>query len=207
MDKMEMLLNQILEMVDKKELSIPVGISNRHIHLKNEDIEILFGKGYILNKLKDLSQKGQYATKEVLTICGPKGSIERVRVLGPARSETQVELSCGDCIKLGVKAEVKMSGDIKGTVGVTLVGPKGTVILSEGAIISQRHIHMNENDAKTFNVTNGELVSIEVDGLRGGQYKNTAVRVDDSFTLECHLDIEEANAMGINSNSKIKIIK
>ncbi len=207
MDKLEILLEKILEVVEEKKLTVPVGISNRHIHLKEQDIETLFGRGYQLNKIKDLSQKGQYAAKEVVTICGPKSVIEKVRVLGPARKETQVEVSVGDCLKLGVKPEIRMSGDIRESSGITLIGPKGTVILSEGAIVSQRHIHMDEEDAKRFNVSNGEVVAIEVDGPRGGQYENTCIRVDKTFTLECHLDIEEANAMGINSSSKIKIIK
>lgn len=207
MDKLDVLLEKILEVVEEKKLVVPVGISNRHIHLKQEDIEVLFGKNYQLNKLKDLSQKGQFAAKEVVTICGPKSAIEKVRVLGPARKETQVEVSIGDCLKLGIKAKVKMSGDICETPGITLVGPKGSVILSKGVIVSQRHIHMNEENAKKFGVSNGDVVSIKIDGIRGGQYDNTCVRVDKSFVLECHLDTEEANALGIESNSKIKIVK
>lgn len=207
MYKLEQLLEEILQIVEEKNLTIPVGISNRHIHLKQEDIEILFGKGYELNKLKDLSQKGQYAAKETLTICGPKSIIEKVRVLGPARKETQVEVSVGDAMKLGVKAQVRMSGDIDGTSGITLVGPKGTVILNQGLIVSQRHIHMNEEDAKRFDVKNGEMVSIVVEGARGGKYNNTCIRIDGSFTLECHLDTEEANSMGLNPNSKVSISK
>lgn len=207
MYKLEQLLEEILQIVEEKNLTIPVGISNRHIHLKQEDIEVLFGKGYELSKLKDLSQKGQYASKETLTICGPKSIIEKVRVLGPARKETQVEVSMGDAMKLGVKAQVRMSGDINGTSGITLVGPKGTVILNQGLIVSQRHIHMNEEDAKRFDVKNGEMVSIVVEGARGGKYDNTCVRIDSSFTLECHLDTEEANSMGLSPNSKVSISK
>lgn len=207
MDKLEKLLEEILQIVEEKNFTIPVGISNRHIHLKQEDVEILFGKDYELNKLKDLSQKGQFAAKETLTICGPKSIIEKVRVLGPVRKDTQVEVSAGDAMKLGVKAQVRMSGDINGTSGITLVGPKGTVILNQGLIISQRHIHMNEEDAKKFDVKNGEKVSIMVEGSRGGKYDNTCVRIDNSFTLECHLDTEEANSMGLNPKSKVSILK
>lgn len=207
MNKLDTLLEKILEAVEEKKLTIPVGISNRHIHLKQDDIDILFGKDYRLNKLKDLSQKDQFAAKEVVTICGPKSVIEKVRVLGPARKETQIEVSISDCLKLGIKGKVKMSGDILETPGVTLIGPKGTVVLSKGIIVSQRHIHMNEEDSKRFGVLNGDVVSIKIDGIRGGQYDNTCVRVDKSFTLECHLDTEEANALGIESNSKVKIIK
>lgn len=207
MNSLEKVLNEILELVEESKLSIPVGISNRHIHLKEEHIEMLFGKDYKLNKLKDLSQTGQFAAKEVLNICGPKSVIEKVRVLGPARKETQVEISAGDCLKLGIKAPVKMSGDLEGSSGLTLVGPKGTVVLDKGVIVSQRHIHMNEEDAKKFNVKNGELVSIVVEGPRGGQYNNTCIRIDKSFNLECHLDTEEANSMGLNPKSRISILK
>ncbi|MGL5191554.1 MAG: phosphate propanoyltransferase [Cetobacterium sp.] len=207
MNKLDTLLEKILEAVEEKKLTIPVGISNRHIHLKQDDIDILFGKDYRLNKLKDLSQKDQFAAKEVVTICGPKSVIEKVRVLGPARKETQIEVSISDCLKLGIKGKVKMSGDILETPGVTLIGPKGTVVLSKGIIVSQRHIHMNEEDSKRFGVLNGDVVSIKIDGIRGGQYDNTCVRVDKRFTLECHLDTEEANALGIEPNSKVKIIK
>ncbi|WP_297597299.1 phosphate propanoyltransferase [uncultured Cetobacterium sp.] len=207
MDKLDVLLEKILEAVEGKKLTVPLGISNRHIHLKQEDTEILFGKGYELNKLKDLSQKGQFAAKEVVTVCGPKSVIEKVRILGPARKETQVEVSISDCLKLGIKGKVKMSGDICETPGITLVGPKGTVVLSKGIIVSQRHIHMDEKDAKRFGVSNGEIVSIKIDGIRGGQYDNTCIRVDKNFTLECHLDTEEANALGVDSSSKVRIIK
>ncbi|MGL6113784.1 phosphate propanoyltransferase [Cetobacterium sp. SF1] len=208
MDNLEILLDKIMKVVEeRKTLDIPVGISNRHIHLSQEDIEILFGKGYELNKLKDLSQEGQYAAKEVVTICGPKSAIEKVRILGPARKMTQVEVSQGDCMKLGIKGIVKMSGDLKDTPGITIIGPRGTVVLKEGVIISQRHIHMNPVDGEKFNVVDGEIVAIEVDGPRGGIFNNVVIRVDKSFSLECHLDIEEANGMGINSNLKIKIKK
>lgn len=186
---------------------IPIGISNHHIHLSQEDLNSLFGEGYQLIKLKDLSQPGQYACKETLTICGPKGAIEKVRILGPVRSKTQVELLRGDSFKLGVKPEVRMSGDLNGTPGITLIGPKGSIQLLEGLIVAQRHIHMNSKDSETLGVKDGDIVNIEVCGLRGGIYNNVAIRSNNNSALECHIDIEEANAMDINSKSKIKIIK
>lgn len=208
--KLEEILNEIMIILNKRkeeEKVIPVGISNRHIHLQKEHIEKLFGNGYTLEKIKDLSQKGQFACKETVTLCGPKGCIEKVRVLGPERKKTQVELSVGDCRKLGIEASIRLSGDINRTPGLTIVGPKGSVQLEEGAIVSQRHIHMTMSDSQRFEVHDGESVAIEILGERGGILKNTVVRVDESFTLECHLDTEEANALGINSKTKIKIVK
>ncbi|WP_454055274.1 phosphate propanoyltransferase [Clostridium sp. Marseille-Q7071] len=193
--------------VQKNSSEIPVGISNRHVHLSQKDLESLFGKDYQLTKLKELSQPGQYACKEVVTICGPKGAIEKVRILGPVRSKTQVEVLAGDCIKLGAVPHVKLSGDLNRTSGITLVGPKGSVQIEEGLIVAQRHIHMTPEDARNLGVHDGEIVSIKFEDLRGGIYSNVAIRANDSSSLECHLDIEEANAMGINSKSKITIVK
>lgn len=217
MEKYEDVLKLLLEAVkcqqesnstcEKDSCGIPVGISNRHVHLSERDVEMLFGKGYQLTKLKDLSQPGQYACNEILTICGPKGAIERVRVLGPARSKTQVEVMVGDCIKLGAMPQVRLSGDLCRTPGITLVGPKGSVQIEEGLMVAQRHIHMTPEDAKNLGVHDGEVVSIKVEDLRGGIYNNVVVRANDASKLECHLDIEEANAMCINSKTKVTIVK
>jgi propanediol utilization protein len=205
----ELLLEAINEGRDAKTdaNSVPVGISNRHIHLSQRDLDVLFGAGYQLTKTKDLSQPMQYACKETLTIGGPRGAIEKVRILGPVRSESQVEILQADCFKLGINGPVKMSGDLQGTPGITLIGPKGSILLSQGVIIAQRHIHMTLEDAKRLDVTDGEQVSIQVDGLRGGTYSNVAIRANNTSALECHLDTEEANAMNLVSTSKITIIK
>jgi putative phosphotransacetylase len=205
----ELLVDVIREGGDLKQDddSIPVGISNRHIHLSQEDCDTLFGSGYQLTKTKDLSQPMQYACKETVTMCGPKGAIEKVRILGPVRSETQVEILQADCFKLGVTAPVRLSNDLQGTPGVTLIGPKGSLLLSKGVIIAQRHIHMSLDDAKRLGVTNGEQVSIQSGGLRGGTYSNVAIRANNTSSLECHIDTEEANAMNLASTSKIKILK
>ncbi|APH17273.1 propanediol utilization PduL family protein [Clostridium sporogenes] len=216
MDNCEEVLKLLLEAVKGKELNnavnrnsseIPVGISNRHIHLSQKDLDSLFGENYGLTKIKDLSQPGQYACKEVVTICGPKGAIEKIRILGPVRSKTQVEVLAGDCIKLGAVSHVKLSGDLNRTSPITIVGPKGSVQLEEGLIVAQRHIHMMPEDAQNLGVHDGEIVSIKFEDLRGGIYNNVAVRANDASSLECHLDIEEANAMGINSKSKVTIVK
>ncbi len=204
---MEMAYEQeSLRKKQEPELKIPLGISNRHLHLSQKDLDCLFGSGYSLTPIKDLSQPGQYACKETVTICGPKGSIEKVRVLGPVRPQTQVELLGGDHFKLGVKAPVRMSGDLAGTPGITLVGPKGTVVIQEGVIVAQRHIHMTPKDAEYFQVQDGDIVELEFEGERAGSYRNVIVRVTDASALECHLDIEEANAMNLTSLSLIKII-
>ncbi|ABO51765.1 Propanediol utilization protein [Desulforamulus reducens MI-1] len=187
--------------------SIPVGISNRHIHLSQADLETLFGAGYQLTKIKDLSQPMQYACKETLTIAGPKGAIEKVRILGPVRSESQVEILQADCFKLGLTAPVRLSGDLQGTPGITLIGPKGSILLSKGLLIAQRHIHMNLEDAKNLGVKDGESVTIRVDGLRGGTYSNVVIRANNTSALEFHIDTEEANAMNLTSTSKITIVK
>lgn len=205
----ELLLEAIREggYLKKEDNAIPVGISNRHIHLSQADLEILFGTGYQLTKAKELSQPMQFACKETVTICGPKGAIEKVRILGPVRKETQVEIPKADCFKLGIIAPVKMSGDLQGTPGITLIGPKGSICLTKGVMIAQRHIHMTLEDAKRFGVTDGEQVTIEVGGLRGGTLSNVAIRANNSSALECHIDTDEANALDLGPNSTIKIIK
>ncbi len=215
MDQYENVLKLFLEAVQttlqspaaEDPLEIPVGISNRHIHLSQADMDALFGPGYQMTKIKDLSQPGQYACKETVTICGPKGAIEKVRILGPVRGKTQAELLTGDSFKLGITAPSRLSGDLQGTPGLTIVGPKGSVQTSEGAIVAQRHIHMTPQEAQRFGVSDGDIVSIQIQGPRGGIYSNVAVRANDASALECHLDTEEANAMSLNSLSKIKIIK
>lgn len=182
---------------------VPVGISNRHIHLSQADLDQLFGAGYQLTPMKELSQPGQFACKETVTICGPKGAIEKVRVLGPVRKETQIEIVAGDCFKLGVKTPAKLSGDLAGTPGITVVGPKGSVQTAQGLIVAQRHIHMAPADAQAYGVQDGQIVKIRVGGLRGGLYDNVAIRVTTSSKLECHLDTEEANAMGVAGTVEI----
>ena len=186
---------------------IPVGISNRHIHLCREDVDRLFGQGYELTKLKAISQPGQFACKECLTICGPRGVIEKVRVLGPIRPRTQVEILAGDNFKLGIKAPLRLSGDIGSSAGITIIGPAGTVIIREGVIVAKRHIHMSLEEASAYGVCNGQIVSLAVDGERAGVMNNVIIRVDEKGSLECHIDTEEANAFSIQSDTKLKLIK
>ena len=187
---------------------VQVGVSNRHIHLTREHVEILFGKGYELTKIKDLSQPGQFACKEQLTLIGPSmRAIEGVRVLGPERKRSQVEISRTDSYVLKVKPPVRESGDLDGSAPITIVGPKGIVTLSEGCIIANRHIHMSEEEGRAFGVTDGEYVDVEVNGERRSTFYDVQVRVNSAFRLEMHVDTDDANAAGIGNGFKVKLIK
>ena len=187
---------------------VPVGVSNRHIHLSQEDVYTLFGEGYELTPLKDLSQPGQYACKELLTIVGPSlRPIENVRVLGPVRKSSQVEISATDSYVLKVKPPVRESGNITGSAGITILGPKGVVRLKEGCIIANRHIHMSPADGKRFGVADGDTVIVDANGKRRTRWYDVQVRVSPDFVLEMHVDTDDANAVGLGNGSKVKIVK
>ena len=187
---------------------VPVGVSNRHIHLNKEDMETLFGAGYELTPLKDLSQPGQYACKETLTLVGPAmRPIEGVRVLGPLRGKSQVEISMTDSYVLKVKPPVRESGNIAGSAGVTIIGPKGVVTLKEGCIIANRHIHMSPSDGVAFGVKDGDTVTVDVEGKRRTRWYDVQVRVHKDFRLEMHVDTDDANAAGIGNGFKVKVVK
>lgn len=189
------------------DFTIPVGISNRHIHLSKKDLEALFGKSYELTEMKPLSQPGQYAAEETVTIEGVKGSIERVRILGPVRKETQIEISRTDTFVLGVKPPVRDSGDIQDTPGVKVVGPKGEVELDKGVIIASRHVHFHPSDAERFGVQNGQEIKIQATGERVISFENVLVRVHDSYALDCHLDTDEGNAAGLHNGDKVTVVR
>ncbi|MDM8213701.1 phosphate propanoyltransferase [Enterococcus hirae] len=186
---------------------ITVGISNRHIHLSQTDLEKLFGAGYQLHCKKELSQPGQFACEECVTIGGPKGVLEKIRILGPARKQTQVEILMSDSFKLGVKGIVRLSGNLAGTPGVTVIGPKGSVQLTEGVIVAQRHIHMLPEEAEHFGVHDGEQVDLAFGGERGGTLNNVVIRATTTSALECHIDMEEANALGVKPGTQVSIKK
>ena len=183
-----------------------VEISARHAHLSDADLETLFGKGYKLTPKKDLSQPGQYACEEKITVRGARGEL-KMSVLGPTRKATQVELSLTDARTVGVKALIRESGDIAGTSGITIIGPCGEVELSEGAIAAKRHIHMTCKDAEYYGVTNGQIVEVKVetDG-RTTTFGDTVVRVSDSYALAMHIDTDEANAAGVSGSALGEII-
>ena len=188
--------------------TVPVGVSNRHIHLSTADLETLFGAGYELTPIKDLSQPGQFACKETLTIVGPSlRPIENVRVLGPVRKASQVEISRTDSFTLKVKPPVRESGDIAGSAPVTIIGPKGVVTLKEGCIIANRHIHMSTDEGAAFGLVDGQYVDVEVNGERRTKFYDVQVRVHKDFRLEMHIDTDDANAAGIGNGAKVKIVK
>ena len=191
------------------DLTIPVGISNRHIHLSREDLDTLFGAGYELTPIKDLSQPGQYACKEQLTIIGPSmRPIEGVRVLGPIRKESQVEISVTDSFVLKVKPPVRESGSLAGSAPITIIGPKGIVSLKQGCIIANRHIHMSPADGARFGVKDGDYITVDAfSGTKRTRWFDVQVRVSDKFCLEMHVDTDDANAVGFKNGSTVTMVK
>ncbi|HWR45590.1 phosphate propanoyltransferase [Sporomusa sp.] len=186
---------------------IPVGISARHLHVSREHLDILFGEGYQLTVKKDLSQPGQFACEEQVDLVTEKGSFKKVRILGPERKQTQIEIALTDALKLGINPPVRDSGDLKGSPGLTLVGPKGEVKLEEGVIAACRHIHMTTADAAELGLKDKDIVKVRYNGERGLIYDNVLARVSDSFQLECHLDTDEGNAAKINTGNTVEIVK
>lgn len=190
----------------KPEFKVPVGISARHIHLTQEHVEQLFGKGYQLTKKKEL-MGGQFAANEQCTIVGLKlRAIENVRILGPVRSASQVEISATDARTLGVKAPTRQSGDTKGSAPIALVGPKGAIYLEEGCIVAARHIHLCPEDAKAAGVKDNDFVTVRMGNERGALLDNVKIRVDESFTTEMHIDTDEANACQVRQDELAAII-
>ncbi len=175
-----------------------VEISARHVHVSEEHLEILFGKGYKLTPKKDLSQPGQYACEERVTVVGPKKELAGVSILGPCRKATQVEVSLTDARSIGVKAPIRESGDIAGSGACKLIGPAGEVELTEGVIAAKRHIHMTTADAEKYGITDSQIVSVKIptEG-RALIFGDVVARVSDSYALAMHLDTDEANAAGI----------
>lgn len=173
---------------------IPIGVSARHVHLSEHDLAVLFGENYQLTKLRDLSQPNQFAAKETVMIAGPKGAIERVRILGPVRGKTQVEVSRTDAFTLGLQPPVRQSGDIEGSAPITIIGPKGSVHKHQGLIIAQAHIHMEPQDAERFGVSDGQYVKVRVETERPITFERVLVRVSSKYRLEMHIDTDEGNA-------------
>lgn len=185
---------------------VPVNMSNRHAHISKEHLAILFGEGHELTKMKDLSQPGQFACDEKIDVVGPKSTLKGVRILGPVRPETQIEISVFDARTLGVDAVVRASGSINETPGCTIVGPKGQVTLEKGVIVASRHIHMHTEDAPKYGVNDRDIVSVRVGGERSVVFENVMVRVHPDFALDMHIDIEEGNAAGIQNGALGEVI-
>jgi putative phosphotransacetylase len=185
---------------------VSVGVSNRHLHLSEQDVQKLFGEGHVLQVKKDLSQPGQFACEETVTLVGPKGSIPGVRILGPARAESQVELAFTDAFKLGIKASVRDSGNLKDTPGLDVVNGDQKIRLERGAIVAMRHIHATEADAAQYGLKDKDYVKVKVDGPRGGEFHQVLVRIKNTFALDLHIDTDEANAFGLNNGDKVTVI-
>ena len=211
------LMNQIVSQVtarltklsveDEVETGIPVGISNRHIHLCMSDCEKLFGWDHGLTRKKDLKQLGEFAAEETVTLVGKKGVLQGVRVLGPLRSVTQVEISRTDAFALGVNSPLRDSGELAKSAGIAVVGPCGAINLPEGVICASRHIHMHTDDGKRFGVSDQDHVMVEAQGPRGCIFKNVLVRVGPTFSLEFHIDTDEANAAQLKNGDHVRLLQ
>ncbi|WP_312794791.1 phosphate propanoyltransferase [Tianweitania sp.] len=186
---------------------VPIGVSNRHIHLSRSDMDALFGPGSNLTRMGALKQPGQYAAEETLVLRGPKGQIAKVRVLGPLRKETQIEISIADGFTLGIKPPMRMSGKLEQSAGVELVGPYGTVKKESGVIVALRHIHMLPSEAERLGLKNGDEVDVVIDGVRGGVMNHVTIRAAEASIPEMHIDVEEANAFGLKNNVLVRIRK
>ena len=186
---------------------VQVGLSNKHLHLSKEHVEALFGAGHQLTHKKDLVQPGQFACEEVVDIVGPKGTIKNVRVLGPERPQTQVEVAMTDARGLGIKAPIRESGDLAGTPGCKIVGPAGEIEIEEGVIVALRHIHLSMEEAEEAGVKDKDWVSIKLEGERALVFDKVLIRASNKFKAECHLDTDEGNAAGCGPDAVCEIVK
>ena len=186
---------------------VKIGLSNKHVHLSQEHLDILFGKGHALTPTNALVQPGQFAAEEKVDIVGPKKTLSGIRVLGPVRKETQVELALTDARTIGIKAPVRESGKLEGTPGCKLVGPCGEVELDHGVIAALRHVHLNDAQAAEAGVKDGDWVSIKIGGERGLIFDNVLVRAGAKHEKEVHLDTDEGNAAGCGPDAVCEIIK
>ncbi|MFD0587503.1 phosphate propanoyltransferase [Paenibacillus sp. GCM10027627] len=186
---------------------VPVGVSARHIHLSQEHVQILFGAAYELTEMKPLSQPGQYAANETVAVVGPKGSFGKVRILGPARKATQLEVSRTDAFALGVNPPVRESGNTAGSAGITIQGPAGEVVIEEGVIVAARHIHFHTSDAERFGIADKQKLKVRVGGERGVVFEHVVARVSEDFALDMHIDTDEANAAGVKNGDLAEIVE
>ena len=185
---------------------VPAGVSARHVHLSREDLDRLFGPGYALHPCKALSQPGQFAAAEKVAVAGPRGELANVRVLGPVRGKTQVELTFSEAKKLGVPGQVRMSGDVDGAPGCTLRGPAGQLAIPQGVIVPARHLHLSPQQAACFGLKDGQAVSLRMSGQRGGTLDQVICRVGEGHDLEVHLDTDEANALCVTDGDLLELV-
>jgi len=204
----DQLLDEVVERVKKNlEQTFEIEASGRHVHLSQEDIDKLFGKNYNLTPAKYLSQPGQYAAKERVTLVGPKGTFHQVVVLGPVRKSSQVEISYTDATKIGIKAPLRISGNTEGSPGIMIMAGSNHVQLTEGLIVAKRHIHVKSSDSKRLQVKDGEMVKVQVNSKRPLIFDDVAVRVSPKFETFMHIDYDEANACGFVPGTTGRIIK
>ncbi|WP_239616915.1 phosphate propanoyltransferase [Cohnella mopanensis] len=185
---------------------VPVGVSARHIHLSQEHVELLFGAGATLTEFKPLSQPDQFAANETVAVYGPKGSFPKVRILGPARSATQLEVSRTDAFSLGLQPPLRESGSIEGTPGIRIVGPAGEVTVDKGVIVAARHIHFHTSDAERWGIADKQMLKVRVGGERGVVFEQVLARVSDQFALDMHIDTDEGNAASVNTGDFGEIV-
>ncbi|MGG5313566.1 phosphate propanoyltransferase [Enterococcus sp. DIV2381] len=207
MDHLNEIINEVVQRIQSQQNSFEVEASGRHVHLSRKDIDALFGPGYQLTKVKELSQPGQYVCKERITVAGPKGLFQNVVILGPERAESQVEVSMTDTRILGSRVPVRESGKIEGSPGVVLMNGESAVQLDKGLIVAKRHIHMTPEDADKNQVVNGQTVKVRVEASRPLIFDDVVVRVSPDFATYMHIDYDEANACGLNKGDRGYICK
>ena len=206
MEPMEPIIQAVLDAIPRAGL-VEVEVSARHVHLTQEHLEVLFGKGAKLTPKRPLSQPGQFLSEERVTIVGPKRKMERTAVLGPVRPATQIELSRSDCVALGVDAPVRMSGNVKGSAPITIAGPCGSLEVGEGAIIAKEHVHLTPDVAEAMGVVDGQHVDVEVFTARPVVFRDVVIRVRSKSSCRMHIDFDEANAALVSGFTLGKIIK
>ena len=186
---------------------VPIARSDVHVHLSRKHIDELFGTGYELTNIKDLTIPGQFACAETLELIGPEGSIQGAVVVGPERAQTQVEISITNGITLGIKAPVRLSGDLAGSPGIRLKGPEGKLELPEGVIVAARHIHMHTTEAETLGLKSGDIVSVSIPGPRSLIFNEVYIKAGDDQALEMHVDFDEGHAAGIKDFQEVDLVK
>jgi putative phosphotransacetylase len=196
----------VTDRLDSGNQLIHVGVSNRHVHLSPEHIDALFGAGYLLKPLRELSQIGQYAAQETVTVIGPKGIIPSVRILGPSRGATQVEISRTDGYRLGVAPPVRLSGDIQGTPGITLAGAVGSIVLQEGLIVARNHVHLSLDDARRLAIQQGDRILLQSLSKRPLIFADVIARISPHYSLDFHIDMDEANAANLHNGDVVQLI-
>lgn len=201
------LSSEIEKRLKRSKLDIPAGVSVKHCHLTKEHFKTLFGASAEPKRVKDIKQPGFYAAEEMIDVKGPKGVLKKIRLVAPYREHTQIELAATDALAIGLKPPVRESGDVKGSAGATLIGPAGQVDIREGVIIAQRHLHFSPSEAKSLGIASGEVVRVRC-GAGGGRstvFEDVVVRVSDKYSLEFHVDTDEANAAGIKTGDVVHI--